>query len=494
MYTDIIKLLESRGYQAYISDETARDIYLGRTPQRHHVAVATTFNNLQQQFKEFIVATDSYTTTLKVSYRKKLFILRPLQQIKIDHTYCSYKFTESFEEDALHRGYTLQALYYNPIKSTWLNFHNAKQDIDTKTIRLINGKTSLLESKIRLLSGPVLAGVLGDGWKLEKQTHDNIKDYHLKVIMAHTNQIRQEITTIMGSCIAPSKVFNILRSTKVLEVLFPELSLCIGIPQSNKRKNLDLYQHIMYAVDSVNLDQTNSVIIRLAALLHDIAKPHTQIETKTGLHFYSHEIVGAMLTERILFRWGFSKQISTKIAVLVRNHLFDAYAKVSLKSMRKLIARVGPENIHDLIDLRIADRYGTGRKDISMQKIYAFRERINKELVKISPDQFKLVLTENEIYKYIRYSTDNPQEAIIPIQNFLENKVLYGRLANKTANLKRAIREINKIKCPLDKAHLFKTWTSILKDDKDIFEDGNLKCGVYCGFICDKLKTKNQIL
>ena len=490
MYNSIIKLLESRGYQAYISGETARDIYLNKTPKQHHVAVAAPFTELQKQFKEFIVASDSHTTILKFNYRNSLFFIRPLQQIKLDHTYCSYKYTDSFETDAYHRGYTIDALYYNPIKGTWLNFHSAKADIENKVIKLINGKASLLESKVRLLRGPVLAGTLGDGWKLSAKAHTHIKDFHLKVIMAHSSQIRQELTALLGHCTSPSKVFNILRSTKVLEILFPELLLCVGIPQSNKRANLDLYQHIMYALDSVKPTQTNSVVIRLAALLHDIAKPHTQIETETGMHFYSHEIVGAMLTERILFRWGFPKPLIAKVALLVRNHLFDAYAKVPLKNIRKLIARIGPTNIHDLIDLRIADRHGTGRKDISMKKVYAFRERVNKELAKISPAQFKLRLTEDAIYKYIRYSTDSPRDAVLPIQTYLENKVLYGRLANKTANLKRAIRTINKIKCPLDKAHLFKTWTSILKDDPEIFEDGKLKCGVYCNFICDKLKNE----
>ena len=492
MYSAIIKLIESRGYQAYISDETARDIYIGQVPKRHWVAAAAKFTELQNHFKDFIVSTDTHSNTFKLHYRGNIFIIRPLQQIKLDHTYCNYKSTLSFEEDAKHRGYTIQALYYNPIKKTWLNFYNAKKDIDNKTIRLINGEDSILESKVRLLSGPVLAGLLGDGWKLTKNTHEIVKKFHLKIVMAHTSQIRQEFLKIFGECTVPSKVFNILRSTKLLEPLFPELLLCIGIEQSNKRANLDLYQHIMYAIDSVKLSQTNCVIIRLAALLHDIAKPHTEIQTETGTHFYSHEIVGAMLTERILFRWGFPKQLSQKIALLVRNHLFDAYAKVALKTIKKLISRVGPKHIHDLIDLRIADRYGTGRKDISMKKVHAFRARVNKELAKISPTQFKLILSELDILKYIRFSTDNSEEAVEPIQMYLEQKVLYGRLANKSANLKRAIREVNKIKCPLDKAHLFKTWTSILKDDSDIFKDGKLKCGVYCQFLCDKLKNKTN--
>jgi hypothetical protein len=209
------------------------------------------------------------------------------------------------------------------------------------------------------------------------------------------------------------------------------------------------------------------------------------------MHFYSHELVGATLSERILFRWGFNKSISKKVSLLVKNHLFDAWARIPTKTIKKLIARVGPENIHDLIDLRIADRHGTGRKDISMVKVHKYRARVNQELAKISPKQIKLSITNRDIKNYIRFATDNAEDAVPHIVAYLENKVIYGRVENKIANLKRAIREINRIHCPLDKAHLFRTWSSILKGDEDAFEDGRLKCGVYCDFLCDKQKPRS---
>ena len=54
MYTSIIKLLESQGYEAFIEGETARDIYMQRTPKRNCVAVAATFEELQQNFGDYI--------------------------------------------------------------------------------------------------------------------------------------------------------------------------------------------------------------------------------------------------------------------------------------------------------------------------------------------------------------------------------------------------------------------------------------------------------
>lgn len=490
MYTSIIKLLESRGYEAFIEGETARDIYLQRTPTRNCVAVAATFEELQQNFGDYITHKDPHLTVVTIKYKNITYTVRPLRQITLDHTYCSYRFTKSFEIDAKSKGFSIESLYYNPKNHSWLNFNHAKQDIDKKVIRLINDPLdSILESKIRLLSGPVLVGILGEGWKLHPQTHDAIQKYYLKIVMAHSAQINVEMMKLLTEVEKPSQVFNILRATKVLEEVFPELVLGIGLAQSNKGKEgLDLYNHIMYALDSVRTSQSNCLTIRLGALLHDIAKPHTEVETDSGTHFYSHELVGAAMAERIMFRWGFTKTLSRKVSLLVKNHLFDAWARIPTKTIKKLINRVGPENIHDLIDLRIADRHGTGRKDISMDKVHKYRARVNQELNKIAPKQVKLSISDYDIKKYIRFATDNSTDAVPYIKNYLESKIIYGRVANKVANLKRAIREVNKIQCPLDKAHLFKTWSEILKGDEDTFEDGRLKCGVYCGFVCDKKK------
>ncbi|MBC8436925.1 HD domain-containing protein, partial [bacterium] len=369
--------------------------------------------------------------------------------------------------------------------------NNAKKDIDNKIIRFVgNAEDRILESKIRLLEGPVLIGTLGEGWSLDKETHDAIKKYHLKIVMAHSTHINREMNNLFKYVDTPSKVFNVLKSTKLIDEILPEFMLCNNIEQTNKKKGLTLQQHIMYALDSVTLKQTNHIELRLAALLHDIAKPHCYIETKTGMHFYNHENIGAILAERILYRWGYKKEIAKKVALLVKHHLFNASFRVSDSQISKLIAKVGPENIHDLLDLRIADRRGTGRKDISMKAVEQMRVRVNNALSTISPKTFKLALSNSELEKAIRFSTDNAKSAASDIKEYLKHKVLYGRLSNKPANLKRAIREINRIKCPLDKSHLFKTWSNIVKGSEEVFEDGKLKCGVYCEFICDKKRNK----
>jgi putative nucleotidyltransferase with HDIG domain len=241
----------------------------------------------------------------------------------------------------------------------------------------------------------------------------------------------------------------------------------------------------MLAMDSVSRIKSNALELRLAALLHDIGKPYTEVTINNKLHFYNHENVGAYITEKILLRWGFNKSITAKIVLLVQNHLFDANPNKSEISIKKLIQKIGSSNIHDLLDLRIADRNGTGRSNISMDNVNKLRDVVNKILGMQDLEHFKLALTDEELFKYV-----NTVEAVTQVKLYLTYKILAGKLQNKASSLKRAILKILKINCPLDKEHLFRTWSEIQNNSVDCFPNGNLKCGIFCNFTCNrKLET-----
>ena len=101
--------------------------------------------------------------------------------------------------------------------------------------------------------------------------------------------------------------------------------------------------------------------MRLAALFHDIGKPKTRKFLDGAATFYNHEYVGARQTERIMKRLKFSNEDSLKVVNLVRNHMFYYnVGEVTAASVRRLIVKVGKENLKDLIDLRVGDRLGSG--------------------------------------------------------------------------------------------------------------------------------------
>lgn len=490
MYKPIIKLLRNHGIESWVCGAAARDLYLGRTPTENSLSVKATLTQLREELQDKLLEINEYDTSVSIQFMNKIYILFPLKKIQLVNTYYNFMYVDSLEEDASTRDFTINSLYYDPLSDVWFDFNNGRKDADNKLIKFIGDpKQRIIESKIRMIRAVILASILGDGWSLETASQKAIQRYHLKAVPIHSKQINEELVKLLKTAEKPSKAFKLMRSTKLLNSLFPELKETINIEQSNKSLNLDLFSHIMLAVDSVSIDKPNAIVIRLAALLHDIGKPYTEVITETGIHFYNHENVGAFLSERILTRWGFNRTIIEKIVILVRNHLFNTYSIKAESSIKKIISKVGTENIHDLLDLRIADRSGTDKK-ISMQKIDLLRDKINVLLAKISPQDFKLQISDQTILSILKKYTDN-LEALPEVKRYLENKVIFGRLLNKEPNLKKAINKVIQISCPLDKLHLFKTWANIQSGNAETFPDGKLICGIYCNFLCNQY-NKNQ--
>jgi tRNA nucleotidyltransferase (CCA-adding enzyme) len=111
-------------------------------------------------------------------------------------------------------------------------------------------------------------------------------------------------------------------------------------------------------------DKGWSLDARLAALLHDIGKPATRewSEEKKDWTFHGHDVVSARMSKKILADLKFPKETIDTVVSLVRWHMFFSDPDlVTLSAVRRLLARVGTENIADLVNLRVCDRIGTGR-------------------------------------------------------------------------------------------------------------------------------------
>jgi len=481
------------GFKAWVCGGAARDLYMQKIPTEWDIAVQGTLAQIKTKLASRITSISTYDTSITIQYNDTKFILYPLKKVTLSNTYYNYEFTSSLLEDSNSRDFTINSLYYEPITEEWIDFHNGISDIHDKIIKFVgDGATRILESKIRILRCAVLHSLLGSEWKIEEETVKSIKEHRLKISTVHSQQLRSELEKLFTRSEVPSNFFNTIRQLGISDQILPEYTHTYGIPQSNKKEGLTLDRHIMYALDSVKIGRPNTLILRLAALLHDIGKPQTQIITDTGLHFYSHENVGAILAERILYRWGFPKKLSQKVVLLVKNHLFNIVACKSSASLKKFIGRVGEDNIHDLLDLRIADRWGTGRKDIKMTRVEQLRSRINAHLAVVAPEKFMLKISDEDLKSLLSNYTEFPEKALKEVKRYLEYKVLYGKLYNKKPNLKKAFYKINKIDCPLDKEHLFKTWATLQTKSADLFTDGKLKCGLFCNFKCNSLRNEQK--
>jgi poly(A) polymerase/tRNA nucleotidyltransferase (CCA-adding enzyme) len=123
--------------------------------------------------------------------------------------------------------------------------------------------------------------------------------------------------------------------------------------------------------------------VRVAALLHDVAKPHTRkwSNEKKDWTFYGHDVVGGKISKKILERLRFPKKFIDDVSTLVRYHLFFSdIEKITLSAVRRIVANVGPELVWDLMDVRSCDRIGMGRPKETPYRLRKYHSMIEEAM------------------------------------------------------------------------------------------------------------------
>ncbi|MEA2718547.1 MAG: hypothetical protein QOJ39_411, partial [Candidatus Eremiobacteraeota bacterium] len=170
---------------------------------------------------------------------------------------------------------------------------------------------------------------------------------------------------------APSAGIEILRTTGVLEHIWPELLEGVSVDQ-NDWHAYDVYRHNLETLDAA---PRGDMTLRLAALLHDVGKPRTAAprEDGRGNSFYQHEHVGAEMVPEMLARLRLPNETVETVTHLVRQHMYSADPDAQDRTLRRFVRRIGPEHLDRLFALRWADIEGSGlpKRDDSNEQFEA---------------------------------------------------------------------------------------------------------------------------
>lgn len=182
--------------------------------------------------------------------------------------------------------------------------------------------------------------------------------------------------------------------------------------------------------------------VRLAALFHDVGKPKAKRGEGSGATFYSHEIIGAKMTCQILNRLKFSKKEAEKITKLVRYHLFYYNPEeVGESSVRRLIRNAGPENLEELLQVRMADRIGSGVPKAEPYKLRHLRYLMEK--VSQDPISVKMLkVNGNDVMKILNLP---PSPKVGQVLDILLSYVLEKPEKNEKEFLEKEIKNLGKL-------------------------------------------------
>jgi len=143
----------------------------------------------------------------------------------------------------------------------------------------------------------------------------------------------------------------------LLQLILPELEAGVGVDQ-NLHHIYTVFAHNVFALQFCPSDDWR---VRLAALLHDVGKPQAKAGAGKFATFYQHEHIGAKQARQLMKRLAFSNDDINKVTHLIKHHMFYYnIGEITDAAVRRLVRRVGVDNIQDLMAVRIADRLGSG--------------------------------------------------------------------------------------------------------------------------------------
>jgi len=267
------------------------------------------------------------------------------------------EFTDDLVADLARRDFTINAIAWDPIGGREVDPFGGRSDLAAGLLRAVGDpRERFWEDGLRPVRAARFAATLEVG--IVPETFEALGEAKEQVARVAAERVRDELGKMLQAR-EPSRGFEVLRRSSLLETILPELAATVAVPQ-NRYHAYDVYFHTLYACDAAPREKLD---VRLAALFHDVGKPRTRAERPDGeATFYNHQFESARLAERAMTRLRFSRNTIDRVVHLVTNHMFDYRSEWSDAAVRRFLRAVGPENVADLFDLRIADNVGNGTK------------------------------------------------------------------------------------------------------------------------------------
>jgi len=443
----VTSTLEKAGFEAYLVGGCVRDLLLERTPKDWDITTNATPEEIQELF-EHTFYENSFGTVGVVSDETLDETLKTIEvtPYRLESAYSdsrhpdSVTFSDKIEDDLKRRDFTVNALAYNVSQETLIDLYKGIEDLKNKIIRTVeNSKDRFNEDALRILRTVRFAIELD--FSIEKDTKESIIKFSNNLKDISQERIRDEFIKVIMS---KNPMNGIVLSQKLglLKHIIPELEE--GIDSKQKGAHIyTIWEHNLRALQH-SADKNMGLHLRLAALLHDIAKPHTKRfdKIKKENTFYGHDVVGERISRKILKRLKFSGKIIEIVPKLVRNHLFFSdIDQITMSAVRRIIANVGKENVWDLIKLRTCDRIGMGRpkeKPYRLRKYMSMIEEAMKDPVSVK----MLKIDGNRIMEIIN---EKPGPKIGLILNALMEEVLDDPKLNTSEYLESKTLELIKL-------------------------------------------------
>ncbi len=416
----IAAILHANKYKAYLVGGCLRDLLTDVAPKDWDIATDALPEQVHLLFPDSVYENSFGTVGVKTESSDPAAKVIEVTTFRTEGVYTDkrrpdeVKFVTTIEADLARRDFTVNAMAFDlgPVAMSGdvdeedlklIDPYGGQQDLSDGIIRAVgDAGERFREDALRLMRAVRFHAQLG--FRIEKETMAAVKAEAKLLEHIAKERIRDEMTKMLMTARAGEGI-EIMRTTGLLKFVLPELLDGVGCEQ-NQHHIYDVYQHNLKSLE-YSASKNHSLVVRLAALLHDVGKPATRVwkddsrgkKVRNGKPgdwtFYNHQVVGARIAKQMLQRLHFSNEIVDQVCLLVYEHMFVYDPSiVTLAGVRRLLVRVGAAFIDPLIKVREADRIGSGVPKAQPYRLRYLLAMIEK--VKTDPISAKMLKINGE--------------------------------------------------------------------------------------------------
>lgn len=358
----VLKQLHNSGYEAFVVGGCVRDFLMGRIPSDWDITTSALPEEVKNCFSKTIdTGIEHGTVTVRMdgeSYEVTTY--------RIDGKYEDARhpkeviFTPNLEEDLKRRDFTINAMAYNETKGL-VDLYGGVDDLKDKVIRCVgNPFERFSEDALRMLRALRFSAQLD--FSIDNDTFEAIKELAPTLEKISAERIQVELVKLVSSD-HPEKMRDVYQSG-LSSVFFPEWDAMMECEQETVHHAYTVGEHTIRVMEQV----PGIPRLRLAAMLHDVAKPVCKKTDSKGIdHFVGHPTLGGEMAKTILKRLKFDNDTVSYVSAMACFH--DERPEATPRNIRRLVSRVGAELMPDLLVLKKADTLG--------QSEYQRREKLD---------------------------------------------------------------------------------------------------------------------